>query len=152
MDAPDHLAPGQRDEYADFVQRFDEYWRQGRAALNEILSLLGPEIRLSAPGLRSTQGLEAARRAFEKTFQVFPDLTAQVHAWAFRDNQLFIEMTFTATIGGRQTSWRNVDRFTFRQGVTVERVAYFDRTRLLRAFLASPRGWLHLRKSRRVGL
>lgn len=152
MTASPHVANEQRGEYADFVRRFDLHWREGRAGLDGLLSLLGPDIRLAAPGLRRTVGWAAARRAFEETFRVFPDLRGEVHAWAAQGDQLFIEMTFTATIGARRTSWHNVDRFTFRQGVAVERIAYFDRGRVLRAFLASPRGWLHLWKRMRADL
>jgi limonene-1,2-epoxide hydrolase len=91
---------------------------------------MSPEIQLSAPGLRTTRGWSACQEVFRRTFEVLPDLTARVHRWSADGETLFIEMTFRATIGGRLVEWDNVDRFLFRDGRAVERVAYFDPTRI----------------------
>jgi len=57
-------------------------------------------------------------------------------------------MTFSATLGRRRVEWRNVDRFVLRDGLAVERVAFFDRSRVRRALLSSPRGWRQLLRLR----
>ncbi|MGI9452149.1 MAG: nuclear transport factor 2 family protein, partial [Geminicoccaceae bacterium] len=81
-------------------------------------------------------------------FRAMPDLRADVQRWSANDDVLFIEMSFFATIGGRVITWRNVDRFLFRNGVAVERTAFFDPARVQRAFLANPRGWFQLARLR----
>ncbi len=143
---------GERGEYADFVKAFAARWREGRSSLDNFMDLLGPDIELSAPGLRPTRGHAAAREAFRRTFEVLPDLTARVNDWGANGDALFIEMTFSATIGGRPVTWENVDRFCFRGGMAVRRVAYFDQLRLRRAFMRGPRGWMHLARRIRAGL
>lgn len=137
---------GRRVEAREWVARFDEVWRAGQARQADLLALLGPDIRLAAPGLRPTRGIDAARRAFEQTFELFPDLTAEVKAWAAAGGTLFIEMEFAATIGSGELRWKNVDRFSFVDGVAVERVAFFNPGKLRRALLASPAGWRQLLK------
>lgn len=143
---------GLRGEYADWVKRFEDIWAGGRTRLNEFMTLFGEDITLSAPGLRTTRGSEECHLAFARTFAILPDLTATVHRWAAHADGLFIEMTFVATIGGRRTEWRNIDRFIFRSGIAVERHAYYNPTRVRRAFLSHPKGWLQLLKRIRSGL
>ena len=143
---------GARGEYGDFVRAFDQAWRGGRERLDDIVALLGPEIHLRAPGLRPTHGVREARTAFERTFELLPDLTARVHRWSARDDALFLEMEFSATIGRRAVTWDNVDRFRFSDGVAVERVAYYDQSPIRRAFLSGPRAFWHLLKRRRSRL
>ena len=135
---------GRQVEPEEWVASFDAHWQRGRPALDQLLALLGPDIRLSAPGLRSTEGIRAATVAFEQTFVVFPDLTGRVLSWAASSSVLFIEMEFTATAGSGPIHWKNVDRFAFVNGVAVERVAFFNPRRIRKALLSSPAGWLQL--------
>jgi ketosteroid isomerase-like protein len=139
-----NICTGKRGSYDDWVAAFGECWAHGGTNLDSFLEILAPDIVLKAPGLRPTSGHAAARRAFARVFSIWPDLTATVHRWAVRDNTLFIEMTFSATIGGRPVVWDNVDRFFFRDGTAVERVAYFDPTPIRRAYLGSFRGVVQL--------
>lgn len=143
---------GTQGSYADWVAEFTRKWQRGRAAASDFMDLMGPQIRLAAPGLRSTIGRDAGTEAFRRTFIVMPDLTASVSHWAEHDNRLFIEMTFHATVGGRRIDWDNVDRFAFEGGYAVERIAYFNPTKVRAAFLGSPAGWLQLAKRRRLEL
>ncbi len=143
---------GQAGDYADWVQAFAELWRGGRSRRGEFMDIMSPDIQLSAPGLRTTKGRQACRQAFERTFDVLPDLTARVHRWSATGDALFIEMTFAATIGGQKIEWHNVDRFLFRDGQAIERVAYFNPVKVRRAFLRGPRGWLQLLRRIRSGL
>ncbi|MES2937884.1 MAG: nuclear transport factor 2 family protein [Pseudomonadota bacterium] len=143
---------GRRGDYADWVAAFEELWRGGRANVNRFMDIMGPDIRLVAPGLKPTQGKPAATEAFRRTFALLPDLTARVHRWSAGADVVFIEMSFTATVAGRPFTWHNVDRFLFRDGYAVERVAYFNPARLRRAFLGRPAGWLQLLRRARSGL
>ena len=97
-----------------------------------------------------TRGKEAARKTFERIFRGLPDLRADIKRWSAGGDALFIEMTFEATIGGHRIKWDNVDRFIFEDGVATQRVAYFDSSRLFRAYLrnlAAFRQFLRLRRS-----
>jgi len=143
---------GIQGSYADWVAEFTRKWQRGQAAAGDFMDLMGPQIRLAAPGLRSTVGREAGTEAFRRAFIVMPDLTATVSRWAEREGRLFIEMTFHATIGGQRVDWHNVDRFVFENGYAIERIAYFNPSRVRAAFLRSPAGWLQLLKRRRLGL
>ncbi len=127
-------------DIADWVARFDELWCAGKSSLHQFMELLGPDVRLVAPGTRSTTGRNAALETFEKTFEVFPDLTGKVTRWASAESFLFIEMTFSATIGSKTVKWHNVDRFIFKNGLAIERVAFFDPSTINQAFLSSPSG------------
>lgn len=141
-----------RGSYDNWVTEFARKWQRGQASTEEFMDLMGPDIRLVAPGLRPTVGRAAGTEAFRRAFVVMPDLTATVSRWAQRDDRLFIEMTFEATVGGRRIVWPNVDRFVFVDGYAVERAAYFNPTKVRAAFLRSPAGWMQLLKRRRVGL
>jgi hypothetical protein len=143
---------GQSGSYADWVRRFEEIWEGGCHCVGNFMSLFGEDVTLTAPGLRTTRGRAACEQAFVRTFEVLPDLSASVQRWSGGGDCLFIEMTFGATIGGRWTIWSNVDRFVFRDGVAIERRAFFNPLKPRRAFLANPRGWLQLFKRLRTGL
>jgi hypothetical protein len=129
---------------AAFVEHFRTIWAEPRRHLDTFLDFVAPEIRLTAPIVGTTVGREAGLRAFRDAFRVLPDLRGRVDAWACREDRLYIDMEFTATIGGRAVSWANVDRFRFENGAAVERCAFFDPLVLLPAFLRRPSGWLQL--------
>lgn len=148
---------GERGEIADWVATFGALWSGGRANLDRFMDLFSPDVRLAAPGFRPTTGRDAGLRAFSRTFAALPDLTAELHGWSASltagpdgaaSGLLFVEMTFTATLGGRLTRWRNVDRFEFRGGVAAERVAFLDPTRVRRALLRNLSGWRQLLRLR----
>ncbi len=143
---------GEVGDYATWMRKFTDLWSEGRSKLPEFMSLLSPHIKLSAPGVRSTYGWNECESAFKRTFDVLPDLVAEVHRWSASDDALFIEMTFSATIGGKRIHWRSVDRFIFRDGMAVERIAFFNPGPIRRAFLARPSGWRQLWRRTRSGL
>lgn len=145
----DHRS-GRRGTYAEWVAAFQERWSDARANLDRFMDILSPDIILSAPGLKTTRGREAGYQAFAKTFAALPDLTGTVHRWSASGDALFIEMTFAATIGGRRVEWHDVDRFRFKDGAAIERVAYFDPTPIRRAYLGSLAGLRQLWRMRRV--
>ena len=143
---------GETGDIALWMARFTERWQRGKASIDGFMDLLGADIKLIAPGLRPTQGRAAGRAAFQKTFDVLPDLTAEVLRWSASGDMLFIEMTFTATIGGKRIDWHNIDRFLFKDGLAVERIAFYNPAKVQRAFLSGPKGWMQLVRRLRSGL
>jgi hypothetical protein len=131
----------ERGTYADWVACFIDLWSAPAKNVERFMDVLSPEIRLIAPGVPLTIGHEAGRRAFRRVFKALPDMRGDVLRWSATGDTLFIEMTFSATIGRRPVTWSNTDRFKFKNGAAVERVAYFDPTPVRLAFLKSPRGW-----------
>ncbi|WP_310395596.1 nuclear transport factor 2 family protein [Hymenobacter sp.] len=131
---------GHRGAIAEWVATFAGLWAAPAQQLDRIMDIFGADIRLVAPGYVPTVGREAGRQAFAKTLAALPDLTGQVLRWSAQGEVLFVEMTFEATIGGRRVRWHNVDRFLFREGYAVERVAYFNPTKVRLAFLSSFKG------------
>lgn len=143
---------GQSGDYADWVQAFSDMWRNGHSSASAFTSLMGANVKLTAPGFKTTYGKFSGEEAFRRTFLIFPDLTGRVHRWSANSDTLFIEMTFLATIGGRKIEWENVDRILFRDGFAIERTAYFNPTKLRKAMLRNPRGWHQLLKLVRADL
>ena len=140
---------GARVGIADWVAAFAEVWKAPRERLDQLLALLDENVVLKAPTTPPIlKGHSESRRVFERAFRAMPDWRAEVHRWSAEDDTLFIEMSFSATIGGRPVTWRNIDRFLFRDGVAVERTAFFNPVPVRRAFLANPRGWLQLLRLR----
>lgn len=134
---------GERGSYADWVKLFDEVWEAPRERLERLLALLSDEIVLKAPTRPPvSRGKAAGRSAFLRAFKAFPDLHARSKRWAVSGDVLFIEMTFTATIAGEVFSWDSVDRFIFRDGEAIERIAFFQDSRaVLRQARRNLKGW-----------
>ncbi|MBX3506292.1 MAG: nuclear transport factor 2 family protein [Parvibaculum sp.] len=134
---------GERGSYAEWVRQFDEVWEAPRERLERLLALLSDEIVLKAPTRPPvSRGKAAGRSAFLRAFRAFPDLHARSKRWAASGNVLFIEMTFSATVAGKLISWDSVDRFIFRDGEAIERIAFFQDSRaVLRQARRNPKGW-----------
>jgi ketosteroid isomerase-like protein len=143
---------GRQGDISEWVATFGDLWAGGRSNLDRLVGILSPDVRLSAPGLRSTQGRSACRESFRKTFDLLPDLRGYVLRWSASGDVVFIEMTFRAAIGGRPFEWHNVDRLLFREGLAVDRRAFYDTGRIRRAFLKRPSGWMHLLRRIASGL
>lgn len=137
---------GERGSAGEWVALFDRAWADPRRNLERLLLLLSEDVVLKAPTRPPmSRGRDAGRRAFQRAFRAFPDLEAKSRRWAMEGDALFIEMTFTATVAGRSLSWDSVDRFLFRDGEAVERIAFFqDSTLVLRQLRRHPAGWSQL--------
>ncbi len=137
---------GERGSAGEWVALFDRVWADPRRNLERLLLLLSEDVVLKAPTRPPmSRGRDAGRRAFQRAFRAFPDLEAKSRRWAMAGDALFIEMTFTATVAGRSLSWDSVDRFLFRDGEAVERIAFFqDSTLVLRQLRRHPAGWSQL--------
>ena len=141
-----------RGSLVEWIEAFTAIWRAGRHRLDDFMSLFDPGIKLSAPGLRSTVGHAAGLDAFRKTFGVFPDMTASIEGWGCNGHSLFVEMGFSATIGGKLVRWQGVDRFRIHNEAIVERTAFLDPLVVRRALLANPTGWRQLMRLRSSGV
>lgn len=137
---------GERGSFSAWVRVFDEVWEAPRERLERLLALLSEDIVLKAPTRPPvSRGKEAGRQAFQRVFRAFPDLRAKSKRWAAAGDVLFIEFTFTATVGGVLLSWDSVDRFIFRDGQAVERIAFFqDSGVVLRHARRNPKGWVQI--------
>lgn len=132
-------ATGERGDMRAWVVAFAHVWAAPRERLDGLMNLLAADVVLKAPTRPSkTIGQDAGRRAFERAFRAMPDLSADVERWSAADDVLFIEMTFHATIGGHSIAWRSIDRILYRDGIAVERRAFFDPSKVRRAFLRNP--------------
>jgi steroid delta-isomerase-like uncharacterized protein len=127
---------------ARFAQTFAEVWRDPDLDKHE--SIWSDDIVLTQPMMGTLRGKTACRAAFERLFQLVPDLHADVHSFGHNDKQVFIEFTLSGTYGGKPLSWRAVDRFTFTDGLIAERVSFFDSAPLVATLLRRPRGWPRL--------
>lgn len=136
-----------QDRAADFVRRFEEFWRA--PAPERLDTLLAPEARLSAPMIPTTYGLEAGRRAFADLFELISDMTTEVHRWGATADGVLIEFTVRGRAGGSPVSWESVDRFVLdEEGLVTERFTYFDSLPLVLALARRPRAWPGFARSR----
>lgn len=68
----------------------------------------------------------------EVTLKLIPDIRTVPKRWGGMGDDVFIEWETTGTFMGQPTTWSGASRFTLRDGLIFEEVAYFD-TALLRA-------------------
>ena len=129
-----------REQAADFVRRFEEFWQA--PAPERLATVLAPDARLVAPMTPTTHGLEAGRRAFAELFELIPDLSGKVHRWGATEDGVLIEFTLSGTAGGGPISWDAVDRFVVGEdGLATERVTYFDSAPVALTVARRPRVW-----------
>ncbi len=131
---------------ASFVGAFARTWAYPRA--DEFAAMFQPEIRLVAPLLPITTGIEESVAAIEAILAAFPGLHGRVHAWAPHPEGVFIDFTLSGVLGRRPVGWRGVDRFLLRDGLATERVHYSDSLTLLSAAARAPRAWPALVRTR----
>ncbi|HEY2385788.1 MAG TPA: nuclear transport factor 2 family protein [Candidatus Binatia bacterium] len=117
--------PGVRDPAADFVARFADFWRPP-VDLRVLETLLHPDSRLVAPGMPTTVGRAAGIEAFRSVFMLVPDLHIDVVRWRGGGDVVFIETIMRGTMNGHTLEIPAVDRITIRDGMVLERIAYFD--------------------------
>lgn len=138
------------DKAADFVRRFEEFWRSPRDG--DLGAVLAERVRLVAPMTPVAETLAEGRRAFAELFELIPGLTAEVHRWGATADGVLIEFTLSGTAGGRPVSWDVVDRFVLGEdGLATERVTYFDSLPLILTLARRPRAWPGFLRSRLPG-
>jgi hypothetical protein len=129
----------------EFVTAFAEAW--ARPTPERLGRLLHPDVRLIAPMMAKTVGLEQAQAEFARVIELLPDIKGEVHRWGGSGAVVFIEFTLSGTFAGRPISWHAVDRFLLQDGLGIERVSYFDPLPLAATLARSPSGWGKLWRS-----
>jgi ketosteroid isomerase-like protein len=128
------------DEFAArFAERFADAWRTPDLAKHE--ALWSDDIVLVQPMMGTLRGKQACRDAFQRLFNVVPDLHADVHRVGRGKKEVFIEFTLSGTYGGKPIAWDAVDRNTFTDGLIAERVSFFDSAPLVVKLVGRPGGW-----------
>jgi ketosteroid isomerase-like protein len=133
------------DDAESFVRRFAAFW--ARPSLEGMDALLHPDVVLVQPLAGTLRGLSRAKAEFARIFAAVPDLRGEVDRWCARDAAVFVELRLSGTLGRSRVEWPVVDRFLLEDGLAVERVSYFDPTRLLAAVAARPSSWPRLLRS-----
>jgi ketosteroid isomerase-like protein len=129
-----------REQAADFVRRFEEFWRTPTA--EQLATVLAADARLVAPMTPTTRTLADGQRAFAELFELIPDLSGEVHRWGATEDGVLIEFTLSGTAGGGPISWDAVDRFVVGEdGLATERITYFDSTPVALTVARRPRVW-----------
>ncbi len=121
---------------AEFVARFTAAWQQPVDVAN-LGALLHPDVRLIAPGMPETVGRGPGVEAFRQVFVIVPDFHIDVERWSVSGDAVFLEVTMRGTINGHAVVIPSVDRILLRDGLVVERVAFFDPTPMVTAMNAA---------------
>ena len=123
----------------DYAQAFEAAW--AAPTTERLLALLHDDVVLRQPHMPPIRGKAAARAEFDRLFRWLPGTHGVVDRSISAPGWTMIEWRLTFPLGGSGgTTVPIVDRFAIRDGLGVERVAYFDQTPLLTAVLARP--WL----------
>ena len=129
----------------DFMKEFEEGWsspRGGQAFLDHFLQFMTDETRMVQPMTPTAVGREEFAEMFGGTFELIPDLHAEVHGYTADGDEVgHVDFDLIGTIGRRQFRLTCCDRITVRDGKVVERIAYFDPTPMVLALLRSPLAW-----------
>jgi hypothetical protein len=128
------------DAAADFVRRFEEFWRAPLEG--DLGAVLAERTHLVAPMARTVESLAEGKRAFAELFEAMPGMTATVHRWGATADGVLIEFTLSGTAAGKPISWDVVDRFVVGEdGLATERVTYFDSAPVALQIARRPRAW-----------
>jgi hypothetical protein len=129
----------------EWVREFSAGWRdpagpeQFAAHFERIID---PRIRLVQPMMPDLVGHDAFRRGFvDPLFSLIPDVHGTVRGWAAEGDEIWIELELEGTLGGRPVGFVAVDGITLRDGVAIERRAFFDPSPLVAAVATRPRAW-----------
>jgi len=137
---------------AIFVAAFGAGWEAGGPAkrfVDRFAPLCSPHVALLQPLSPPLRGLEGLRRMAEPLFAAMPDLRGEVLRWGETADGVMIELRLSGSLAGRPIEWITLDRIILRDGLMVERRAYFDPTPLLPAMLSRPRAALRLLRGMR---
>ena len=87
------------------------------------------------------RGREQTTAMWKRIFGLMPDLRGELVDWAERDGFLVIAVRLQGTVGRRRVEWVTSDHIRLRDGLVIERIAYFDPLPLVAAVLRSPSVW-----------
>ena len=107
-----------------FVQRFQEAWRSPRGRFVELFHADG---RLLQQGMERFLTRNEIPEHIEGTLKLMPDIAQKIKLWVASGDHVFIEWTGLGTVLGRKhIEWDGASRFTLKDGLIMEEVAYYD--------------------------
>ena len=107
----------------EFVDRFEAAWRE---PLTRFAALFDDEGTLLQQGMERPITRDEIPTHLAHVRSLIPDQRIEVRRWAANGNDVFIEWRAAATFRGEPLSWDGASRFTLREGLIVEEIAYFD--------------------------
>jgi hypothetical protein len=122
-------SPNYEEFIAYFCDRFDE---------NALLSQ-----PMAADGI----GHNHLREQFRRLFILFPDLSGTVERWAAQNNEVFVQLRLTGSLGRKTVTWIACDVFVLRGRIATERRSFFDAGPVRRAIIRQPAAWPRLVRS-----
>jgi uncharacterized protein (TIGR02246 family) len=112
-------------EAQGFVQRWEEAWREPSARFP---TLFHEDGTLFQAGMERPIGRAEIGAHVAAHLASIPDFTVRARRWAASDDDLFIEWTARGTLPGSPAprDLHGASRFTLRDGLIAEEIAYFD--------------------------
>lgn len=122
-------ASGSDDAYAAAVYErivlpYAENWKHPDP--EKFKDFYAPDSRMINPGFERPLGRSELAGYYNGLLTQIPDLRLQLERWAVAPGLLFTEWTVSGTIRGKRFALANTDRFSLRDLLAVEGVAYFD--------------------------
>lgn len=121
----------------DFVDRFTAAWND--PGVERLNALLHEDVELIQPLQPTVRGIPAVTRTWERVFGLMPDLRGDVLSSATEGDDVFIELKLGGTVAGTRIEWVTLDRIKLRDGLVLQRIAYFDSGVLMRQLALHPR-------------
>ena len=113
----------ERPDRPDFVQRFEDAWEE---PLTRFPALFHPEGTLFQAGMEQPIGRDQIPAHQKVALSLMPDLRIRATHWAQHGDDVLIEWDAAGTLQGAPLTWSGASRFTLRDGLVVEEIAYFD--------------------------
>ena len=121
-------------DHKDFVKKFEHAWRDPIA---RFASLFHPEGTLFQQGMERPLKRDEITAHVSRVLTLMPDQRIEVERWGANGDDVFIEWSASATLRDQPIEWSGASRFTLRDGLIIEEIAYFD-TLLLRSVVDDP--------------
>jgi hypothetical protein len=120
--------PAQLAAARDWVQRFEERWRNPNP--DTLRDLMHEDTRNLIPPMKVPGNRETVIEHFRTVLERVPNFKLRIIRWAPVADSLMLEWEGSATVAGKALSWRGVDRVSLRDGKTYEGQVYWDTRRL----------------------
>jgi steroid delta-isomerase-like uncharacterized protein len=120
---------------AAFVERFADAW--SAPTPERLVALVDCKSTFLYPFMTEPVDRDGLRDYFANALTAMPDLRLEVRRWAAHGDDVLIEWSAGATVGGEQVEWDGADRFSFDGERVVEARSYYD-TEPIRAALSAP--------------
>lgn len=121
-------------DHKAFVKKFEHAWRDPIA---RFARLFHPEGTLFQQGMERPLTRDEITPHVSRVLTLMPDQQIEVKRWAANRDDVFIEWSASATLRNQPIVWSGASRFTLRDGLILEEIAYFD-TLPLRAIVDDP--------------